>query len=63
MKVYVVMESALVAGEECERLMGVFSSAAKANDAVEAYEKHVYNSCWHYEYYCIECEVDQLWEQ
>ena len=63
MKVYVVMEEVTIAGQDYERVMGVFSSNEKASEAAKEYKQHVYNSCWHYEYYCIECEVDQLWEQ
>ena len=62
MKVYVVMESAVIAYEEYERLMGVFSSEAKANEAIEEYKLHVNDSCWRYEYYYVECEVDTVWE-
>jgi hypothetical protein len=63
MKVYVVMETAVIAHEEYERLMGVFSSEAKANEAMEEYKRLVNDSCWSYEYYWIDCEVDSLWEQ
>ena len=62
MKVYVVMEEATIAYEEYERLMGVFSTEAKANEAIEEYTRQVNDSCWRYEYYLIEREVDKLWE-
>ena len=63
MKVYVVMEEATIAYEEYERLMGVFSTEAKANEAIEEYKRHVNDSCWRHEYYCVEREVDKIWEQ
>ncbi len=63
MKVYVVMETAVIAHEEYERLMGVFSTEAKANGAIEEYERRVNDSCWSYAYYSVEREVDELWEQ
>jgi hypothetical protein len=62
MKVYVVMESAVIEYEEYERLMGVFSSEAKAKEAIAEYEEWSKDSKWRYEYTYIECEVDQIWE-
>ena len=63
MKVYVVMEEATIAHEEYERLMGVFSTEAKANEAIEEYTRHINDSCWRYEYYLVAREVDKIWEQ
>ena len=62
MKVYVVMEEATIAGQECERVMGVFSSEEKASEAAYKYEQHVKDSCWAYNYYWIEREIDKIWE-
>ena len=62
MRVYVVMEEATIAYEDYERLMGVFSTVDKANEAIEAYKQHVNDSCWRYEYYYIERKIDELWE-
>ena len=63
MKVYVVMEEATIAGEECERLMGVFSSNEKACEAAKVYEQKVNDSCWTYKYYWIERAVDEIWQE
>ena len=63
MKVYVVMEYAVIEYEECERLMGVFSSKTKAKEAIATYEDWSKGSRWRHEYNYIECEVDQVWEQ
>jgi hypothetical protein len=57
------MEEVTIAGQDCERLMGVFSSNEKASKAAKEYELRVNDSCWTYKYYWIEREVDQLWEQ
>ena len=51
MKVYVVMEEVTIAGQDYERVMGVFSSNEKASEAVYEYNQHVNDSCWTYEYY------------
>lgn len=63
MKVYVVMEYAVIEYEECTRLMGVFSSEAKASEATAEYTKWYKDSRWRHEYNYIECEVDPVWEQ
>ena len=63
MKVYVVIEEVTIAGQDCKRVMGVFSSDEKASEAAYKYKQHVNDSCWTYKYYWIEREVDQIWEQ
>ena len=63
MKVYVVLEEATVAGEEYERLMGVFSSDEKACEAAKVYEQNVKDSCWRYTYIWVEREVDEIWQE
>jgi hypothetical protein len=63
MKVYIVMEEVTIAGQDCERVMGIFSSNEKASEAAKEYEQHVNDSCWAYKYYWIEREVDEVWEQ
>ena len=45
MKVYVVMEEVTIAGQDCERVMGVFSSNEKAAQAAYEYKQHVNDSC------------------
>lgn len=62
MKVYVVMEYAVIEYEECTRVMGVFSSVDTAAEAVVEYEKEAADSCWHYEYFYEEYELDSLRE-
>ena len=61
MKVYVVMEYAVIEYEECTRVMGVFSSVDKAKEAVVEYEKEATDSYWRYEYGYEEYELDGLW--
>ena len=63
MKVYVVMEEVTIAGQDCERVMGVFSSNEKASEAAYEYKQHVNDSCWTYKYYWIEREVDEIWKE
>ena len=63
MKVYVVVEYAVIEYEECTRVMGVFSSEAKAKDAIKDYEEWSKDSSWRHEYNYEEYEVDQIWEQ
>lgn len=63
MKVYVVIEEVTIAGQDYEKVMGVFSSDEKASEAAYEYKQHVNDSCWTYKYYWIEREVDQIWEQ
>lgn len=63
MKVYVVMEYAVIEYEECIRVMGVFSDENKAKEAVKDYEKWSKDSHWRHEYNYYEYEVDKLWEQ
>ena len=63
MKVYVVMEYAVIEHEECERPMGVFSSIAKAEEAIAEYKKWSEDSRWYHEYNYYEYGVDQVWEQ
>ena len=61
MKVYVVMEYAVIEYEECTRVMGVFSSVDKAAEAVVEYEKEAADSRWRHEYAYEEYELDSLW--
>ena len=63
MKVYVVVEYAVIEYEECTRVMGVFSSEDKAKEAVKDYEEWSKDSRWSYDYEYEEYEVDQIWEQ
>ena len=63
MTVYIVIEEVTIAGQDCERVMGVFSSDKKASEAVYMYQQHVNGSRWTYKYYWIEREVDKLWER
>ena len=63
MKVYVVIEEVTIAGQDCERVMGVFSSDEKASEAAYKYKQHVNDSCWTYKYYWIEREVDEIWQE
>lgn len=63
MKVYVVMEYAVIAFEECTGVMSVFSSEAKAKEAIAEYEKHYKDSSWRHEFRYEEYEVDKVWEQ
>ena len=61
MKVYVVVEYAVIEYEECTRVMGVFSSVDKAAEAVVEYEKEATDSRWRYEYSYEDYELDSLW--
>ena len=63
MKVYVVMEYAVIGYEEYHEVMGVFSSVDKAKEAIAEYEKGSKDSRWRHEYSYYEYEVDQVWEQ
>lgn len=63
MKVYIVMEYAVIEYEECTQVMGVFSSEDKAKEAIAEYTEWSKDSKWRHEYSYIECEVDQVWEQ
>ena len=63
MKVYVVVEFAVIEYEECTRVMGVFSSENKAKEAIKDYEEWSKDSRWRHEYSYEEYEVDQIWEQ
>lgn len=62
MKVYVVIEYAVIEYEECTRVMGVFSDENKAAEAVKEYEKEAADSRWCHEYEYEEYELDSLWE-
>ena len=61
MKVYVVVEFAVIEREECTEVMGVFSSEVKAKKAIAEYEEHTKDSYWHHEYSCQIYEIDQVW--
>ncbi len=63
MKVYVVVEYAVIEREECTQVMGVFSSGDKAAEAAVEFEKYAEGKSWHCEYSYDEYEVDQIWEQ
>ena len=62
MKVYVVVEFAVIEYEERTEVMGVFSSEAKAKEAITEYENWSKDSKYRHEYQCFEYEVDKLWE-
>ena len=62
MKVYVVVEFAVIEYEECTEVMGVFSSEAKAKEAIAEYENNTKGSRWRHEYNYFEYELDQVWE-
>ena len=62
MKVFIVMEYAVIEYEECCRVMGVFSSVDKAQEAIRAYEKEAEGSRWRHEYAYEEYELDSLWQ-
>lgn len=63
MKVYVVIEFAVIEREECTEVMGIFSSEVKAKKAIAEYEAWAKDAKWHHEYNYFEYEVDQIWEQ
>ncbi len=63
MKVYIVIECAVIEYEECTRVMGVFSSEDKAKEAIVEYTEWSKDFKWRHEYSYSECEVDQVWEQ
>ena len=60
MKVFVVMEYAVIEYEECCRVMGVFSNADKAQEAIREYEKEAEDSCWRHDYEYEEYELDNI---
>ena len=62
MTVYVVMEEVTIAGQDCEKVMGVFSSNEKAALAAYEYKQRVNDSRWTYKYYWIERDIDQIWQ-
>ena len=62
MKVYIVMEYAVIEYEDCCRVMGVFSSVDKAAEAMAEYEKDTEDSRWRHEYFSEEYELDNLWQ-
>lgn len=61
MEIYVVMESAVIKYEEFERPMGVFSSEAKAQEAVEIYTQESKDVGDNYDYYYIKRELDKIY--
>lgn len=63
MKVYVVVEYAVIEYEECTQVMGVFSSEDKAKEAIKDYEEWSKDSPWRNEYGYYEYEVDRIWER
>ena len=63
MKVYVVVEYAVIEYEEYTRVMGVFSDEDKAQAAIREYEKEAEDSFGYHEYDYEEHEVDKIWEQ
>ena len=63
MKVYVVIESFEIEGQEYETVQGIFSSKDKAEEAIASCKMRTKEYFGRYTYYYIEREVDQLWEQ
>lgn len=63
MKVYVVYEHAVIEYEDCVRNMGVFSSEAKAKEAIEDYEDIAELYKEDYEYNYEEFELDTIWAE
>ena len=63
MKVYVVMEYAVIGYEECHEIMCVCSSVNKAKEAIAEYTEWSKDSRGRHEYNYYEYEVDQIWEQ
>ena len=64
MKVYVVIEYAVIEYEEYTSVMGIFSSEAKAKEAITEYEAWFNKgSRGRREYSYEEYEVDKIWEQ
>ena len=63
MKVFVVVEFAVIEYEERTEVMGVFSSEDKAQEAIAEYEKNTKDSRWRHEYNYFEYKVDQIWEE
>lgn len=62
MKVYVVVEFAVIEHEECTEIMGVFSSIEKAEAAIKEYEEIAEGYKEHFEYNYEEFELDTVWE-
>ena len=63
MKVYVVMEHAVIGYEEYHDIMCVCSSVDKAKEAIAEYTEWSKGSRGRHEYNYYEYEVDQIWEQ
>ena len=63
MKVYIVMEYAVIEYEECHEVMCVCSSVDKAKDAIAEYAEWSKDSRGQHEYSYYEYEVDKVWEQ
>jgi hypothetical protein len=61
MEVYIVIECAIIAYEEFDRPMGVFSSEAKAQEAVEVYTQESKDSGKNYDYYYTKRELDKIY--
>ena len=62
MKVYVVVEFAVIEYEECTQVMGVYSTVDKAKEAIAEYEEWSKDSRWRHEYSYFEYEIDKVWE-
>ena len=62
MKVYVVIEYAVIEYEECVRAVGVFSSIEKAETAIKEYEEDAKRWKARHEYHWEEFKLDQVWE-
>lgn len=60
MKVYVVVEYASMGYEKYVDVMGVFSSEAKAMEAIAEYEEHT-KDCWNHDYSCQVYEMNRIW--
>ena len=63
MKVYVVMEHAVIGYDEYHDIMCVCSSVDKAKEAIAEYTEWSKDSRGRHEYNYYEYEVDQTWEQ
>ncbi len=62
MKVYVVIEYAVIEYEECVRAVGVFSSIEKAKAAIVEYEEDSKRWKARHEYHWEEFDIDKVWE-
>jgi hypothetical protein len=63
MKIYVVMEHAVIGYDEYHDIMCVCSSVDKAKEAIAEYTEWSKDSRGRHEYNYYEYEVDQIWEQ